>query len=54
MNIISIMKVAIYSRIIDSDQHPAVQQLFDELSKKNIEIVISHPFYETIRIQSVL
>lgn len=43
------MKVAIYSRIIESDQHPAVQQLFDELSKKNIEIVISNPFYETIR-----
>jgi NAD+ kinase len=43
------MKVAIYSRVIDSDQHPAVQQLFDELSKKNIEIIISRSFYETIR-----
>ena len=43
------MKVAIYSRVIESDQHPDVQQLFDELAKKNIEIVISHPFYETIR-----
>lgn len=43
------MKVAIYSRIIDSDQHPSVQQLFDELSKNNIEIVISFPFFETIR-----
>ena len=43
------MKVAIYSRVIDSEQHPAVQQLFDELAKKNIGIVISHPFYETIR-----
>ena len=43
------MKVAIYSRIIDSEQHPAVQQLFDELAKKNIGIVISYPFYETIR-----
>jgi len=43
------MKVAIYSRIIDSDQHSDVQQLFDELSKKNIEMVISHSFFETIR-----
>lgn len=43
------MKVAIYSRIMDSDQHPAVQQLFDELAKKKIDIVISNPFYETIR-----
>jgi len=43
------MKVAIYSRIIDSDQHSDVQQLFDELSKKNIELVISHSFFETIR-----
>lgn len=43
------MKVAIYSRVIESDQYPAVQLLFDELSKKNIGIVISQPFYETIR-----
>ena len=43
------MKVAIYSRVLDSDQHPAVQQLFDELVKKNIEIIISRPFFESIR-----
>lgn len=43
------MKVAIYSRVIDYDQHPAVQQLIDELSKKDIEVVISDSFFETIR-----
>lgn len=43
------MKVAIYSRVIDSDQHPDVQQLMDELEKNNIQAVIYYPFYETIR-----
>jgi NAD+ kinase len=43
------MKVAIYSRIIDAAQYEDVQQLFDELSRQNIDIVISHSFYETIR-----
>jgi NAD+ kinase len=43
------MKVAIYSRIIDAAQYEDVQQLFDELSRENIDIVISHSFYETIR-----
>jgi NAD+ kinase len=43
------MKVAIYSRNLDSDQHPVVQQLFDELSKKNIDLLISHSFFESIR-----
>jgi len=43
------MKVAIYSRIIDPEQHSDVQQLIDELAKKNIQIVISHSFYEIIR-----
>ena len=43
------MKVAIYSRVIEFDQHPAVQQLLDELSKKNIDMVISDSFFETIR-----
>jgi NAD+ kinase len=42
------MKVAIYSRIIDADQYSAVQQLFDELAKKDIEIVISNSFFEKI------
>jgi NAD+ kinase len=43
------MKVAIYSRVIDYDQKGEVQQLFDELGKENIELVIYEPFYETIR-----
>jgi NAD+ kinase len=43
------MKVAIYSRVIDYDQKGEVQQLFDELGKENIELVIYEPFFETIR-----
>lgn len=43
------MKVAIYSRVIDYDQKGEVQQLFDELGKENIELVIYQPFFETIR-----
>ncbi|MEP7256757.1 MAG: NAD kinase [Flavitalea sp.] len=43
------MKVAIYSRIIDYDQQLHIQQLFDELSKKNIVPVIYYPFFDTIR-----
>ncbi len=43
------MKVAIYSRVIDYDQKGEVQQLFDELGKEKIELVIYQPFFETIR-----
>ena len=43
------MKVAIYSRVIENEQRPEVQQLFDELSKKNIEVVVCHSFYESIK-----
>lgn len=43
------MKVAIYSRIIDNEQKADVQQLLDELAKENIEPVIYHPFFETIK-----
>lgn len=43
------MKVAIYSRVIDYDQKGEVQQLFDELGKEKMELVIYEPFYETIR-----
>jgi NAD+ kinase len=43
------MKVAIYSRVIDYDQHNKVQQLLDELSRENIQPVIYQPFYEMIQ-----
>lgn len=43
------MKVAIYSRVIDNEQRGGVQQLFDELAKENIEPVVYHPFFETIK-----
>ncbi len=43
------MKVAIYSRVIDTDQQADVQQLFDELARNNIRAVIYYPFFETIR-----
>jgi NAD+ kinase len=43
------MKVAIYSRVIDDDQHSKVQQLLDELAKENIHPVIYKPFFEMIQ-----
>ncbi len=43
------MKVAIYSRVIDADQHADVHQLFDELLRNNIRCVIYYPFMETIK-----
>jgi NAD+ kinase len=43
------MKVAIYSRVIDYDQHNKIQQLLDELAKENVQPVIYQPFYEMIQ-----
>jgi NAD+ kinase len=43
------MKVAIYSRIMDSDQQNEVQSLFDALRQQDIQPVIFHSFYEKIR-----
>jgi NAD+ kinase len=43
------MKVAIYSRVIDTDQQADVQELFTELTRNNIKAVIYYPFFETIR-----
>ena len=43
------MKVAIYSREIDFEQHDKLQQLLDELAKENIEPVIYQPFFEKIK-----
>ncbi|NML19757.1 NAD kinase [Pseudoflavitalea sp. G-6-1-2] len=43
------MKVAIYSRVIENELKADVQQLLDELAKENIEPVIYHPFFETIK-----
>jgi NAD+ kinase len=43
------MKVAIYSRVIDYDQHDKLQQLLDEFTKENIEPVIYLPFFEIIK-----
>jgi NAD+ kinase len=43
------MKVAIYSRVIDTDQQADVQDLFTELTRNNIKAVIYYPFFETIR-----
>lgn len=43
------MKVAIYSRVIDNEQAGDVQMLFDELAKEKIELLIWHPFFETIK-----
>lgn len=40
------MKVAIYSRVLDSTQQKDVQLFFDELEREEIEPVIFHEFYE--------
>ena len=43
------MKVAIYSRVIDYDQHDKIQQLLDELAKEKVEPVIYRPYFENIK-----
>lgn len=48
------MKVAIYSRAIDYDRPVEIQQLFDELSRHNIEPVVFQPFHEQIQNELVL
>lgn len=40
------MKVAIYSRVLESTQQKDVQLFFDELHKEEIEYVIFNEFYE--------
>lgn len=45
------MKVAIYSRVIEYDQQPDVQHLFDELAKEKFEVIIHRPFFEAIQHQ---
>ncbi|HVY75568.1 MAG TPA: NAD kinase [Puia sp.] len=42
------MKVAIYSRIIDEAERPAVQQLLDELENLKTQILIFRPFFDQI------
>jgi len=42
------MKVAIYSRVMDWDHRMEVQQLFDELVKQKMELLIYRPYYEQI------
>jgi NAD+ kinase len=43
------MKVAIYSRVIDRENYVQVLQLLEELAREKIEPVIFLPFYEAIR-----
>jgi NAD+ kinase len=43
------MKVAIYSRVIDAENHVQVLQLLEELAREKIDPVIYYPFYEAIR-----
>jgi NAD+ kinase len=43
------MKAAIYSRVLDDDQHEDLQLLFDELAKQKIEPVIYQQFYEQVK-----
>ena len=43
------MKVAIYSRVLDSTQQQYVQLFFDELGKEGITPVIFQPFFNEIK-----
>ncbi|MBY0535896.1 MAG: NAD kinase [Chitinophagaceae bacterium] len=43
------MKIAIYSRVVEQEHLPAVQQLMDELNKEQIEAVIYEPYFEKIK-----
>lgn len=43
------MKVAIYSRVLESTQQKDVQLFFDELDKEGIVPVIFQPFFEEIK-----
>ncbi len=42
------MKVAIYSRHLGEEEQAELQQLMDELQKKNIEVVIFSDFYQQL------
>jgi NAD+ kinase len=42
------MRVAIYSRILDQNDHTEIQELFHELEAQHIDPVIYRPFYEQI------
>ncbi len=42
------MKVAIYNRGLDSGERGEMQQLFDELQRRQITMVIFQPFYDQI------
>ena len=42
------MKLAIYSRVIDQNERGEVQQLLDELQRRQIQMVIYQPFYDQI------
>jgi NAD+ kinase len=43
------MKAAIYSRVLESDQHKEVQLFFDALEKQKIEPVIFQQFFDQIK-----
>jgi NAD+ kinase len=43
------MKAAIYSRVLESDQHKEVQLFFDSLAKQKIEPVVFQQFFEQIK-----
>jgi predicted site-specific integrase-resolvase len=43
------MKVAIYSRVYESDQKEDIQRLLQELEANNIQAVIYRGFFEQIK-----
>jgi predicted site-specific integrase-resolvase len=46
------MKVAIYSRVYESDQKEDIQRLLQELEANNIQAVIYRGFFEQIILRS--
>lgn len=43
------IKAAIYSRVLEEEQHEDVQLFFDELLRQKIEPVVFHAYFEQIR-----
>jgi NAD+ kinase len=43
------MKAAIYSRVLENDQHKDIQQFFNALATKKIQPVVFHDFYRQMK-----
>jgi NAD+ kinase len=43
------LKVAIYSRVLETDQQPDIQVLFDELKREKVTPVVYKPFLQELK-----